>query len=71
LWVDYAIFRPDEIFVIPKKGLMTWKFGPQIYAPMTNGVPDTNAMLDVHKALRSENWSLVESPPLHIKIIKE
>jgi hypothetical protein len=71
LWVDYAIFRPDEIFSIQKKGIYELEFRAQIYVPMIYGVPDTNAMLDVHKVLRSENWSFVESSPLRVKVIKE
>jgi len=42
--------------VIPKKGLMTWKFGANLCAYDQMECPTRNAMLDVPKALRSENW---------------
>lgn len=71
LWVDYVSFRPDEIFVIPKKGIYELEIRAQIYVPMTNGMPDTNAMLDSKKTVFAKNYGLIESPPLHIKVIKE
>ena len=67
----YALFRPDEIFVITNKGIYDLSISMRICVPMTNGVVDTNALMNFHARAHSRNFGVVESSPLHVKVIKE
>lgn len=65
------LFRPDEMFVIANKGVYQLEIRARICVPMTNGVPDTNAMLNFKMAGFAKNCGVIESPPLRVKVIKE
>jgi hypothetical protein len=69
--VLHDFFRPDELFVITNKGVYGLEVRMRICVPMTNGVPDTNAMLDYRKVSYMTNCGVVESPPLRVKVIKD
>jgi|GEM_PF-1886708 len=67
----YKLFRPDDIFVITNKGIYELTIKVRICVAMTNGVPDISAMTDPHLDLVAENFGVVVSTPLRVKVIKE
>lgn len=69
-WDDRQLFFPDDMFVISKKGVYELEVRARICVPMTNGVPDTNAMLDFRKTALAHNCGVIESSPVRVKIIK-
>jgi hypothetical protein len=66
-----AMFRPDEMFVITNKGVYELEVRMRICVPMTNGLPDTNAMMNFLRHTRAENFGIIESPPVRVKVIKD
>lgn len=64
-------FRPDDMFIITNKGVYELIIKVRLCVAMTNGMPDTNAMTDSHLDLISENFGVVESTPLRVKVVKE
>jgi hypothetical protein len=66
-----TMFRPDEMFVITNKGIYELEVRIRICVPMTNGVPDTNTMMDFRKTARAENFGVIESAPVRVNVIKE
>ena len=69
--VLHDFVRPDEMFVIKTNGVYYLEVRMRICVPMTNGVPDTNAMLDYRKAYAATNCGIIESPPLRVKVVKD
>jgi hypothetical protein len=67
----HALFRPDEMFVITNKGVYELEVRSRICVPMTNGVPDTNAMTSLHGLVLSTNFSVIVSDPVRVKVIKD
>jgi len=67
----YALFRPDDIFIITNKGNYDLSICIRICVPMTNGIVDTNALLSVQGHKLAVSFGVVESPPLHINVTKE
>jgi hypothetical protein len=66
-----AMFRPDEMFVITNKGVYELEVRMRICVPMTNGLPDTNAMMNFLRHTSAENFGIIESPPVRVNVIKE
>ena len=69
--VLHDLFCPNEMFVIKDKGVYQLEVQMRICVPMTNGMPDTNAMLDFRKAYAATNCGVIESPSVRVKIVKE
>lgn len=67
----HQLFRPSDMFVITNKGIYELMIKMRICVALTNGVPDTNAMTDSHLDLISEDFGVVESTPVRVKVIKE
>ncbi len=65
------MFRPDDMFLITNKGVYELEVRIRICVPMTNGLPDTNAMMNLLRNTEAENFGIVESAPVRVKVIKE
>jgi len=64
------LFRAEDMFVITNKGTYVLQVQMRIAVPMTNGIPDCEAMVDTHKFFNS-NLGIVTSAPVRVQIIKE
>ena len=68
---DRELFRPDEMFVIPNKGLYTLEIRACIAVPMTNNMVDYPAMkVPMEPHYYNNNLGIITSEPLRVKIIK-
>lgn len=65
------MFRPDEMFVIINKGVYQLELRMRICVPLTNGVPDTNAMARFLRNTPAESFGIVESSPVRVEVIKK
>ena len=71
-----SLFRPDDVFVITNKGVYVLEVQARLCVIMTNGVPDTKAMLDGRNATSTgvpfiKDFGVLTSPPLRVKVIKK
>jgi hypothetical protein len=68
------LFRPDDMFVITNTGVYELVLRMRICVPMTNGVPDLEAMqFSPGKNVRRQNanYENILSPPLRVRVIKD
>jgi hypothetical protein len=70
------LFRPDDVFTITNKGVYELEVRTRLCVIMTNGMPDLKAMADgLNASLRClpfvNNFGVLTSPPLRVKVIKE
>jgi hypothetical protein len=74
LWRDKgdfrALFRPDDMFVITNKGVYDLEVRIRLCVPMTNGVPDYEAM-NLNKWFSNTRYGVIISDPVRVKVIKE
>jgi hypothetical protein len=62
-----ALFRPDEVCEITNAGVYELEVKIRLCVPMTNGVPDTNAVKLLHYY---PIYGIVTSPPVRVRVIK-
>jgi hypothetical protein len=65
------MFRADEMFVITNKGVYELEVRMRICVPLTNGVPDTNAMASFLRHTSLDGYGVVESSPVRVEVIKK
>jgi hypothetical protein len=71
-----SLFRPDDVFRITNKGVYELEIRTRLCVKMTNGMPDLKAMDDgLNATSRSlpfvNDFGVLTSPPLRVKVIKE
>ena len=65
------MFRPSEMFLITNSGIYTLEVKMRICVPVTNKIPDVEAMADFRKTALASNVAIIESPPLLVNVIKK
>ena len=70
------LFRPDDVFDITNKGVYELEIQMRLCVIMTNNLPDMNAMIDArnvtgHGFPFAEDFGILTSPTLRVKVIKE
>lgn len=70
--IEYPMFSADQAFVITNKGFYDLSVRLRICIPMTNGVPDYGIIMEGRRFINdhSTNYGVLETPPMHVKIVK-
>jgi len=70
------LFRVDDMFTITNKGIYELEVRARLCVIMTNNMPDLNAMIDARNVTGrsysfANDFGILTSPPLRVKVVKE
>ncbi|MCU0787117.1 MAG: hypothetical protein MUC91_02845 [Verrucomicrobia bacterium] len=68
---SYVLFRPDEMFIITNSGTYRLEVRLRLCVPMTNGVPNLEAMTNRTSFMTASQFGLLISDPVCAEVVKE